>query len=176
METARTDFPWLDLKWIEEIAVHGDAVTFWFLGGRRFSVMRQSIVMTCGNFDPLHLGHVDLFHSSKRHGSFLVVGVDEDSAVKKQKGRGRPTHPVEHRLAMVAGCNAVDAVYLQEGGTSEPWVQRIVPFAFTKGSDRCEKTIPEAPICERLGIRLVVVQRRLAYSSRKLIEDVSGTV
>ena len=47
-------------------------------------------VWTNGCFDVLHRGHFELFKYARSLGDFLVVGIDSDEKVKKDKGPSRP--------------------------------------------------------------------------------------
>ena len=168
-----SNYPWLARKWVCHIGRGGEAVSFEFHSGRHAAWMCAHVVMTCGNFDPLHPGHCDLLWQAKHMGTCLIVGVDDDEAVRRQKGTGRPYLGQEERLALVAGLEWVDAVYLQHGGSSEPWLCNVHPGIFVKGGDRTVNEIPETPWCHRLGIELRVVERELPFSSRAIVGRVT---
>ena len=51
----------------------------------------KKLVVTNGCFDILHRGHVSYLTFARSQGDALVVGVNSDASVKRNKGEGRPT-------------------------------------------------------------------------------------
>ncbi len=68
----------------------------------------KTIVFTNGCFDLLHIGHVRYLQEAKKQGSFLVVGVNSDSSVKKLKGPNRPVQNENDRAEILAALACVD--------------------------------------------------------------------
>jgi D-beta-D-heptose 7-phosphate kinase / D-beta-D-heptose 1-phosphate adenosyltransferase len=95
----------------------------------------QKIVFTNGCFDLLHAGHVDYLTEAKDHGDLLVVAVNADSSVHRLKGEGRPINPIERRMTMLAGLEAVDWVVAFEEDTPEQLLERLRPDVLVKGGD-----------------------------------------
>ena len=60
------------------------------------------VVLANGCFDVLHAGHVRYLEGAKALGDLLVVGVNSDEQVSKQKGAGRPILPARERAELVA--------------------------------------------------------------------------
>src|SRR5438270_11441119 len=50
----------------------------------------KRIVLANGCFDLLHVGHVRYLEGAKAEGDLLIVGINSDEQVQKQKGDGRP--------------------------------------------------------------------------------------
>jgi D-glycero-beta-D-manno-heptose 1-phosphate adenylyltransferase len=71
------------------------------------------IVLTSGTFDMLHIGHARYFEEAKKHGDFLIVGVDSDEKVKARKGPERPIVPESERMEMLSYLRSVDAIVLK---------------------------------------------------------------
>jgi D-beta-D-heptose 7-phosphate kinase/D-beta-D-heptose 1-phosphate adenosyltransferase len=63
-----------------------------------------------GCFDILHPGHIELFKVAKSLGDRLIVGVDEDHKVKKDKGPDRPINPLSFRKTMLESIKYIDVV------------------------------------------------------------------
>jgi D-beta-D-heptose 7-phosphate kinase/D-beta-D-heptose 1-phosphate adenosyltransferase len=72
------------------------------------------IVLTQGTYDMVHIGHARYLETAKKHGDFLIVGVDSDEKVRHRKGPERPVVPEEERLEMLTHLRCVDAVFLKE--------------------------------------------------------------
>lgn len=68
----------------------------------------QSIVLTEGCFDLLHIGHVAFLEKCKALGDLLVVAVPSDKVVQEKKGWGRPIIPAYQRAFMLSALSAVD--------------------------------------------------------------------
>ena len=63
-----------------------------------------------GCFDILHPGHIELFKVAKSLGDRLIVGVDEDHKVKKDKGDERPINSLSFRKTMLESIKYIDVV------------------------------------------------------------------
>lgn len=63
-----------------------------------------------GCFDILHPGHIELFKIAKSLGDRLIVGVDEDHKVKKDKGKSRPINSLSFRKTMLESIKYIDVV------------------------------------------------------------------
>ena len=72
------------------------------------------IVLTQGSYDMVHIGHARYLEEAKRHGDFLVVGVDSDEKIRHRKGPERPVVPQGERLEMLTHLRCVDVVMLKE--------------------------------------------------------------
>lgn len=65
-------------------------------------------VYCVGVFDLFHYGHLELLRKAKQMGDYLIVGVVQDEAVKKQKGDNRPIIPFNERYAIIEQCKYVN--------------------------------------------------------------------
>jgi D-beta-D-heptose 7-phosphate kinase/D-beta-D-heptose 1-phosphate adenosyltransferase len=63
-----------------------------------------------GCFDILHPGHIELFKVAKSLGDRLIVGVDEDEKIKKDKGFDRPINSLSFRKSMLESIRYIDIV------------------------------------------------------------------
>jgi len=63
-----------------------------------------------GCFDILHPGHIELFKVAKSLGNRLIVGIDEDEKVKKDKGVKRPINSLSFRKTMLESIRYIDIV------------------------------------------------------------------
>lgn len=137
------------------------------------------IAMTCGNFDPIHIGHIDGFgYGCELIGAsegvplnrvMLVVGVDCDDTVKDQKGSDRPVQPLLHRIMFLAAIECVECVVPFSGGRSEPLLDIVEPDGFFKGADRTWIRTPERMWLNRTGTQFYRVPRRLPISSSQMM-------
>src|SRR5690606_32083308 len=68
----------------------------------------ERIVFTNGCFDIIHAGHVGYLEQARKQGDRLIVAINSDASVTRLKGPGRPINPVERRMAVLAGLEAVE--------------------------------------------------------------------
>jgi cytidyltransferase-like protein len=125
-----------------------------------FDQIRDSlgrIVCTSGGFDPLHPGHATCIVDSKDHGDTLVIVVNGDAFLRSKKGK--PFMDLRTRCRIIACLRGVDYVIpfeVEDDPTVCEALRRIRPHVFTKGGDRTDySNIPEWPVCQELGIKLV---------------------
>lgn len=71
---------------------------------------KKTIVLTGGCFDILHIGHISLFQHAKNQGDSLVVLLESDKSIAKQKGHGRPIHNQMQRATVLAAMKDVDYI------------------------------------------------------------------
>ena len=65
-------------------------------------------VAVSGYFDPLHVGHIELFENAKALGDKLIVLVNTDEQAKKKKGYVFMT--CDDRMRIVSALSFVDEV------------------------------------------------------------------
>lgn len=95
----------------------------------------EKVVFTNGCFDIIHAGHVGYLAEARKLGQRLIVAINDDASVKRLKGPGRPINPVERRMAVLAGLEAVDWVVSYADDTPEPLLEMLKPEVLVKGGD-----------------------------------------
>ncbi len=109
---------------------------------------KQKIVLTCGCFDILHVGHLDIIKKSKDFGDKLIVCLSSDEQIKHLKGDGRPINNLEDRLKLFSVIPYVDYIYvyyenLTNDNESEldKIMNMVEPDVWTKGGDYTKEAI-----------------------------------
>jgi len=102
---------------------------------------RKKIVLCHGVFDLLHVGHIDYFKSSKKHGNILVVSVTNDKFVNK--GPGRPAFLINNRLKFLQAIECIDYIYVSNDITGEKVIRNLKPNFYCKGSDYSKSDIKD---------------------------------
>jgi D-beta-D-heptose 7-phosphate kinase/D-beta-D-heptose 1-phosphate adenosyltransferase len=89
-----------------------------------------------GCFDILHRGHYELFNYAKSLGDKLIVGIDSDEKVSKDKGKNRPYNKLEDRVYALESLKAIDKVIVfQNRKHLELLVEVNKPDIMVVGSD-----------------------------------------
>lgn len=119
--------------------------------------MRPKIVAVSGYFDPLHVGHLELFGRAKSEGDFLIVIVNNDEQLRLKRGGKEPFMKQEDRVALIDSIEFVDKVVLSidKDETVRETLKSLKPDIFAQGGDRDFSNVPETPICKELGIKMV---------------------
>jgi D-beta-D-heptose 7-phosphate kinase/D-beta-D-heptose 1-phosphate adenosyltransferase len=93
-------------------------------------------VWTNGCFDIIHRGHIEMFKYASSLGDKLIVGIDSDKKVKKDKGINRPFNCLSDRLAVVKAIKYVDEVCVFENTEGlEKLIKSVKPDIMVIGSD-----------------------------------------
>jgi D-glycero-beta-D-manno-heptose 1-phosphate adenylyltransferase len=95
----------------------------------------RKLVFTNGCFDILHRGHVTYMNFAREQGDALVVGVNSDASVKRNKGDLRPINPQDDRAYVLASLRAVDYVVIFDAKEPKDLIAEILPHVLVKGKD-----------------------------------------
>lgn len=133
------------------------------------------IVTTNGAFDLLHASHVQSLADAKSHGDLLLVGINSDASVRRNKGSRRPIISARERAFMVAGLASVDCVFVFGSKTPIPWILKIRPHVHAKGSDRAIDEIVEKYAVEKHGGRVVLLPHTGLHSTTMIIKRILRT-
>ncbi len=117
----------------------------------------ERIVFTNGCFDILHAGHVGYLEQARKLGDRLVVAINSDASVTRLKGEGRPINPVDRRMAVLAGLEAVDWVLSFEDNTPERLLELIRPDVLVKGGDYSRSEVVGWEIVDAYGGEIAVL-------------------
>ena len=124
-------------------------------------------IFTNGCFDILHRGHIELFKYAKSLGDRLVVGVDSDDKVKKDKGSTRPRNRLEDRVFMLESIRYIDEVYsFNDAKGLENLVVMISPDVMVIGSDWLGKKV----VGQKYAKELNFFQRIDGYSTTNILQ------
>jgi D-beta-D-heptose 7-phosphate kinase/D-beta-D-heptose 1-phosphate adenosyltransferase len=130
----------------------------------------QKIVFTNGCFDVLHAGHVDYLEEARRQVDFLIVGLNSDAGIRKLKGSKRPVNPLEARVRVLSGLQAVQYVVVFDEETPLRLIQELRPDVLVKGSDYHREEVVGADLVESYGGQVYLAPIRPGYSTTGLLE------
>lgn len=131
---------------------------------------KKIVVAVSGYFNPLHVGHLEMIERAKKLGDKLVVVVNNDYQVKL-KG-SVPFMSLADRVKIISALRAVDEVFvsIDRDKTVCKSLTRLRPDIFANGGDRKSLgDVPEFPVCQKLGIKMVDGLGRKIRASSELI-------
>ena len=120
---------------------------------------RKTVVAVSGGFDPIHIGHVRMFKRARRLGNELVVILNNDNWLQKKKGF--VFMPERERKEVIAAFAHVDRVVLTKHPKNPKdmsvcrELKKIKPHIFANGGDRKFDNIPEVPVCDAIGCKMI---------------------
>ena len=120
---------------------------------------KKITVAISGGFDPIHIGHVQLFQKAKKLGDELVVILNNDNWLMKKKGFVFMVQ--NERKKIIEAIKGVDRVVLTRHAPNSAdmsvcsEILKIRPDIFANGGDRTYKNVPEVPVCEKIGCKMV---------------------
>lgn len=134
----------------------------------------RTIVFTNGVFDLLHAGHLRYLQQARALGDLLVVGLNADASVRRNKGAGRPITPEVERAELLAALECVDAVVIFPEDTPAEIVRALEPDILVKGADWPADQIVGRDTVEASGGRVVLIPVEQGYSTTALIAKVKS--
>jgi cytidyltransferase-like protein len=122
----------------------------------------MKIIIASGYFNPIHKGHIEYLNGAKSLGDnlFVIVNSDHQRVLKCSK----EFQSQDERCFIVENIKACDRVILSidQDRTVTETIKYIFKkygaentFAFVNGGDQTNQSIPEAEICNQLGIDLI---------------------
>jgi len=150
------------MKTIEEGAAFAEALR---ADGKR-------VVFTNGVFDILHPGHLRYLQHARSLGDALIVGLNADASVRRNKGPERPINLQEERAEVLEALECVDAVVLFEEDTPDRIIKAIQPDILVKGADWGENAIVGRDTVEARGGKVVRVPIEEGYSTTEIIRKI----
>ena len=135
--------------------------------------MEKKIIWTNGCFDVLHRGHIELFKYAKSLGDKLIVGIDSDEKVKKDKGRFRPINTMRDRKFILESIKYIDKVITFNSTQGlEDAIETILPNIMVIGSDWKGKTV----IGQQYTDKLIFFDRIGDYSTTNILNGETNNI
>lgn len=137
---------------------------------RRWRSAGETIILTNGCFDVLHVGHVRYLRGAKALRGRVVVAVNSDASVRALKGEGRPRVPALERAEMLAAFADVDAVTVFDGADVRDLIRLLRPDVHAKGTDYTPESVPERDVVVACGGRVEIVGDPKDHSTTELLK------
>ena len=124
-----------------------------------------------GCFDILHVGHIEMLKQCRGLTDSLVVAIDSDSRIKKNKGVDRPFNNMEDRKNMLMSLKMVDVVFSFNSDLElENLVKCLNPDIMMVGEEYRNKNV----IGSQYAKELKFFRRIDGYSTTKILQNTSG--
>ena len=129
----------------------------------------MKLVWVNGCFDVLHRGHFEMLKYAKSLGDYLMVGIDSDDKVQKDKGADRPFNAVEDRKFALESIKYVDKVLTFDSKEELHYLVQIMePEVMVVGSDWRGKDVIGSEHCTELKF----FDRIDGYSTTQILEGI----
>ena len=124
--------------------------------------MKKKAIIVSGYFNPIHKGHLEYFQNAKKMADILFVIVNNDH--QRDLKQSKEFQLEQERMAIVSSLRVVDKAILSidTDRTVCATIASIAntfgqdyDLAFANGGDQNNNTIPERPICKKMGIALL---------------------
>src|SRR4051795_1336391 len=132
----------------------------------------RRIVFTNGVFDLLHPGHVRYLQAARELGDLLIIGLNADESVRRNKGPNRPINPEHERAEVLSALECVDAVVLFAEDTPAEIVRLVQPDVLVKGADWAADAIVGRDTVEGRGGRVVRIPVEQGYSTTSILQKI----
>ncbi len=134
----------------------------------------RTIVFTNGVFDLLHPGHVRYLQKARSFGDVLLVGLNADESVRRNKGPARPINRQEERAEVVAALACVDGVVIFDEDTPDAIIKLVQPDVLVKGADWPADQIVGRDTVEARGGRVVLIPVEQGHSTTGIVEKIKN--
>ncbi len=141
---------------------------------RRLKDAGKRVVFTNGCFDVLHAGHVTFLAEARRLGDRLIVGLNSDASIKRNKGPRRPVFAQQDRALVMASLEAIDYVVIFEEDEPVALIGQLLPDILVKGSDWGHYVSGREAV-ERNGGRIVLLSLVPGHSTTAAINRMAAT-
>lgn len=130
------------------------------------------IVFTNGCFDLLHYGHASLLQFARAQGDFLVLGLNTDDSIRRQKGLSRPIVSQDQRSTMLSLYYFVDLIVPFDDDTPLDLIAALRPDVLVKGGDYTPAQVVGHDLVESYGGRVIIYPRLEGYSTSNIVSKV----
>ena len=132
---------------------------------------KPTVALVTGCFDLLHYGHFKFLKFAKSKATTLIVALESDAFLKKNKGPSRPLFSQKNRLFCLSQIKSVDQIIpLSKNTNYLKLLQNLHPdFLIISSND--SKYKEKHQICQQLDIKLIIFPRLKNYSTSKIISS-----
>lgn len=134
----------------------------------------RRVVFTNGVFDLLHPGHVRYLRQARALGDVLIVGLNGDASVRRNKGPDRPINSQDERAEILSALECVDAVVVFDEETPADIITAVQPDVLVKGADWAADAIVGRDTVEARGGEVVRIPVERGFSTTAIVERIKA--
>lgn len=133
----------------------------------------ETIVLTNGCFDVIHVGHINLINNSKSCGDNLIVAINSDNSVRALKGENRPIVNQEDRSIILSNLRSVDYVIIYDDDTPIELLKALKPDVLVKGDEYTVDKVVGNEIVTGYGGKIVRVPMSKGKSTTNVVKKIN---
>lgn len=130
----------------------------------------KKIGFTNGNFDILHKGHFNLFKFCKKNCDILIVAINSDISIKKNKGKKRPYINLKQRLKNLSLIKEIDYIIYFHKLNPLKLIRKLKPGLLFKGSDYNIKNVVGSKFVNSYGGKTMLAPYTKGYSTTNILK------
>lgn len=135
----------------------------------------KKIALTCGCFSILHPGHLEYFKLSKEICDILIVGLNSDDYILKNKNIKKILFKEKERLEIILSIKYVDNAFLFCDDNFSKYITKLKPDYFIKGVDYLNViNNEELEACNKTKTKILFLGNEKKYSSTEIIRNDGG--
>lgn len=129
----------------------------------------QTIATLNGAFDLIHPGHLYIIHEASCQADVLILLLNTDQTITRNKGPLRPLLPLTERMLHLAALRDVDFVSWFDGPTPCEILKRLKPQVHINGAEYGNDCIEADVVKEGQG-RIHLVPRLGQFSTSRIVK------
>ena len=141
---------------------------------KKLRIKKKKLVVTNGCFDILHSGHIKLIRQSKEFGDILILLINTDKPVKKNKGNLRPILKENIRLKILSSIKYIDYIIPFDDKTPVKLYRMIRPDILVKGRQYRKDKIAGSKIILKYGGKIKLVKMVNKISTSIIIDKIKN--
>ncbi len=141
---------------------------------KKLRIKKKKLVVTNGCFDILHSGHIKLIRQSKEFGDILILLINTDKSVKKNKGNLRPILKENIRLKILSSIKYIDYIIPFDDKTPVKLYRMIRPDILVKGRQYRKDKIAGSKIILKYGGKIKLVKMVNKISTSIIIDKIKN--
>lgn len=139
------------------------------------------VILTCGTFDLLHIGHINLLSRARGLGDKLIVGISDDYLNYYKKGKF-PIYSLKERMRIISELKSVDHVFIEDNITIETKCEYMHMYGaniFVIGDDWIGKFDSLPNIYSKLypldpPVQIIYLKRTSDISTTEIIDNIQN--
>lgn len=134
----------------------------------------KTIGFTSGVFDIFHYGHASYLKQAKSLCDILIVAVNSDDSVRKNKGPNRPIISEKERVELISALKCVDYAYVFFETNNKNNILTLKPNFYIKGGDYNASSLTSAEYMKAWGGIPIIIPLEKGFSSSNIINKIKG--